>query len=605
MGKEADTVVKKAVKNHGGDATCLLDIIRDVQDAMGCVSDEAVLQIARQLGISTTDVEGVVTFYHFFSKKPVGKYSVYLNNSAVAVMKGRAAVAKAFEQGARCKFGSVSSDGVIGLFDTSCIGMNDQEPAAIINGAVFTNLTPEKAKDLVEAMKAGKDVNKMVKDLGDGQNQSALVKSMVNNNIQKKGQVLFAPFEGGSALKKAVSMNPAGVIDEMKKSNLRGRGGAGFPAGMKWSFCRDAAGKKKYVICNADEGEPGTFKDRVILTELPHMLFEGMALAGYAIGSDEGILYLRAEYAYLKDYLENVLAGLRKKKMLGKDAGGKKGFSFDISIKLGAGAYVCGEESALIESAEGKRGAPRNRPPFPAQYGYMGKPTIVNNVETYCTAARIIIEGGEWYSKMGTAQSKGTKLLSVSGDCKRPGIYEVEFGTTIQTLLEECDGRPAVAVQVGGPSGNCVGKKDFGRRICFDDLATGGSIIVIGSNTDLLEVVHNFMDFFVEESCGWCVPCRAGNVILRNKLEKIMHGNGTMADLKELEDWCLIVKSMSRCGLGQTSPNPIYTTLKNFRELYEAKVKKDVEYSTEFDLAAAVEDSCKYAGRKPQLGEHS
>ena len=399
-------------------------------------------------------------------------------------------------------------------------------------------------------------------------------------------------------------MSPEDVIEQVKISNLRGRGGAGFPAGMKWGFTRDAAGDKKYIVCNADEGEPGTFKDRVILTEIPQMLFEGMAIAGYAIGADEGVLYLRAEYAYLKKYLEKVLDDLRKNNILGKKIAGKKDFNFDIKIKLGAGAYVCGEESALIESAEGKRGAPRNRPPFPAQYGYMGKPTSVNNVETFCSAARIVLEGGEWYAKMGTAQSKGTKLLSVSGDCKKPGIYEVEFGMTVQTLLEEVDGRTAVAVQVGGPSGTCIGKKDFGRRICFDDLATGGSVIIIGPNTDLLGVVHNFMEFFVEESCGWCVPCRAGNVILLNKLEKIMKGHGTETDLKELEDWCLIVKGMSRCGLGQTSPNPIYTTIQNFREIYEAKLLKDTDYATEFDLAAAVKDSCEYAGRKPNIGEH-
>ncbi|PKL40702.1 MAG: hypothetical protein CVV44_03605 [Spirochaetae bacterium HGW-Spirochaetae-1] len=596
-------VVKQAVKRYG-DASKLLDIIRDVQTEMGCVSDEAIKAIAGELKLSRVDVDGVVTFYHFFSKDPVGKYAVYLNNSAVAGMKGRAAIARAFEKETGVKFGKTTADGLIGLFDTSCIGMNDQEPAAIINGVVFTNLTEAKVKDIVAGMKAGKDAGTLVKEQGDGQNQSALIKSMVNNNIMKKGQVLLAPFESGAAVKKAASMSQTGVIEEMKKSNLRGRGGAGFPTGMKWEFTGKSAGDKKYVVCNADEGEPGTFKDRVILTEIPKMLFEGMAIAGYAIGADEGVLYLRAEYMYLKKYLETILEDLRKSNVIGKNIGGKSGFNFDIKIQLGAGAYVCGEESALIESAEGKRGQPRNRPPFPAQYGYMGKPTTVNNVESFCAAARIVLEGGDWYAKMGTAQSKGTKLLSVSGDCEKPGVYEVEFGMTVQTLLEETGGRNAVAVQVGGPSGTCIGKKDFGRRICFDDLATGGSIIIIGPQTDLLGVVHNFMDFFVEESCGWCVPCRAGNAILKSKLEKILHGHGTETDLNELEEWCKIVKSMSRCGLGQTSPNPILTTIQNFRHLYEAKLQKGVDYATEFDLAAAVKDSCEAAGRKPNLEGH-
>lgn len=601
MGKTTVSV-KQVLKKHKNDASLLLDIIRDVQAESGCVSDEAIEEIATNLDISSVDVRGVITFYHFFSSRPAAKYSVYLNNSPVAIMKGRTAVASAFEKELKCSFGEISSGG-IGLFDTSCIGMSDQEPAAIINGVVFTCLTPAAVKGIVSDMKAGKDAKNMVRDYGDGQNQNKLIRSMVNNNIMKKGPVIFAPFESGSAVKKASSIKPADVISEIKTSNLRGRGGAGFPAGMKWEFCRNAAGKKRYVLCNADEGEPGTFKDRVILTEIPEMLFEGMAVAGYAIGASEGILYLRAEYVYLLDYLEDVLKDMRKKKLLGKNIAGKAGFNFDISIKLGAGAYICGEESALIESAEGKRGDPRNRPPFPAEYGYMGAPTIVNNVETFCAAARVMTEGGSWFAKMGTSQSRGTKLLSVSGDCKNPGVYEVEFGITVQTLLEMVEGRAAAAVLIGGPSGRFIGKSDFLKRICYDDLPTGGSIIVIGPDRDLLEIVHNFMEFFVEESCGWCVPCRAGNVILLKKLEKIIHGKGTAKDLDELAECGKIVKSMSRCGLGQTSPNPILTTLNNFRELYEARLQK-ADFVSEFNLAAAVQASCKAAGRKPNLEGH-
>ncbi len=603
MGTNTADVVKKKVASFKGDKTRLLDILRDVQSELGCVSDEAVEQIAKNLGISRVDVDGVVTYYHFFSKEPLGKYAVYLNNSVTANMNGRAAVAKAFEREVGCSFGQRSADGMIGLYDTSCIGMNDQEPAAIINGVVFTNLKPETAAVLVAAMKAGKPVDEMVGGFGDGANQSELIKSMVNNNIRRRGPVLFAPFESGSAVKAAASQKPEDVIEEVKIANLRGRGGAGFPTGMKWEYCRQAEGAKHYVVCNADEGEPGTFKDRVILTELPHLLFEGMAVAGYAIGADEGIVYLRAEYMYLKKHLEDVIDKLRKKNILGNNIAGRKGFDFNIRIQMGAGAYVCGEESALIESAEGKRGEPRNRPPFPVQSGLMGQPTTVNNVETFCAAARIMVEGGKWYKGMGTAQSSGTKLLSVSGDCRKPGIYEIEFGTTVQTLLEMVEGRTAKAVQVGGPSGTCISKKDFGRRICFDDLSTGGSIIVIGPQRDLLEIVHNFMEFFVEESCGWCVPCRAGNQLLLHKLEKVMSGKASETDLKEIESWCTIIKSMSRCGLGQTSPNPILTTLRNFREIYEAKIQKDADYVTEFDLTAAVQDSCKAAGRTPNIHE--
>lgn len=597
-------VVKSIINSHNNDARNLLDVIRDVQTETGQVSKEAIVQIANLLNISTVDIEGVITFYHFFSKEPVGKYSVYLNDSVTAVMMGQVEVARAFEKEVGCKFGQLNEDRNIGLYYTSCIGMNDQEPAAIINGTVFTSLTPEKVKNIVAGMKAGKNVKEMAEVDGDGQNQSDLIRAMVKNNIRKEGPVLFAPFEAGAALKKAASISPEQVIEEIKISNLRGRGGAGFPTGMKWEFTRNNSGEKHYIVCNADEGEPGTFKDRVILTEIPRLLFEGMALGGYATGSEEGILYLRAEYFYLKKYLENILQDMRDKNLLGKNIAGKNGFNFDVEIKMGAGAYICGEESALIESAEGKRGEPRNRPPFPAQNGYLGYPTSVNNVESFCAAARIMVEGGDWYTRMGTAQSKGTKLLSISGDCKKPGIYEVEFGMTVQTLLEECDARDAVAVQVGGPSGCCIGKKDFSRRICYDDLATGGSVIIIGPGRDLLSIVNNFMDFFIEESCGWCVPCRAGNVILKHKLEKIMKGAASEADLAEIEEWGKIIKNSSRCGLGQTSPNPILTTIQNFRDLYESKLQKDADYVSDFDLAAAVKDSCEAAGRKPNLEGH-
>ena len=346
-------VVKKSANNYQKDPTKMLDVIRDVQAELGQVTNDAVAEIAKEMNVSSIDVEGVVTFYHFFSKSPVGKYAVYLNNSAVAVMKGCYDIAKVFEKEAGCKFGEVSSDGKIGLHYTSDIGMNDQEPSAIINDVIFTSLTADKVKAIVADMKAGKNIQDTVKAFGDGNNQNDLIKAMVNNNIQKKGAVLLAPFEPGTALKKAVSMTPEAVIEEMKISNLRGRGGAGFPTGMKWDYTRQSAGDKKYIVCNGDEGEPGTFKDRILFTERAEMLFEGMAIGGYAIGADEGLLYLRGEYMYLKKYLENVLETMRKAGTLGKNAGGKNGFNFDIKIQMGAGAYVCGEESALIESAEG------------------------------------------------------------------------------------------------------------------------------------------------------------------------------------------------------------------------------------------------------------
>ncbi|MBP1660424.1 MAG: nuoF, partial [Candidatus Aminicenantes bacterium] len=457
MTHEKDIVLK-----HPKDPAALLDVIRDVQARAGHVSDEAVGRIAAHLKLSEAEVRGAVSFYHFFSLAPRGATTVYLNDSITSRMAGRADVARAFEEEAGCRFGEVSADGRIGLFPTSCIGMNDQEPSAIVDGVVFTALTPDKARAVVRGLRAGTAARDLVAEYGDGANQSGLVRAMVSNNIRKRGPVLFGAHEPGAAVRKAVAMTPGKVIDEIKKAGLLGRGGAGFPTGLKWEFCRREAEAERYVVCNADEGEPGTFKDRVILTELPRLLFEGMTVAGYAIGAKTGVLYLRSEYAYLRAHLESVLAAMRQEGLLGRGIAGSKDFDYDIVIKSGAGAYVCGEESALLESAEGKRGEPRDRPPFPVQTGYRDRPTTVNNVETLATAARILVEGAAWFKAMGTTQSAGTKLLSVSGDCSRPGVYEVEYGLTLAELLEMAGGAGAKAVQVGGPSGNCVAPAGFG-----------------------------------------------------------------------------------------------------------------------------------------------
>ncbi|MDZ7741205.1 MAG: NAD(P)H-dependent oxidoreductase subunit E [Bacteroidota bacterium] len=594
--------IKSIVGKFNNDPMRLMDILLDVQSEMGHVPEAAVELIAKKLNISKVDVDQTKSFYHFFTDKPKGKYTVYLNNSATANMMGRAEVATAFEKAAGCKFESTSDDGLIGLYSTACIGMNDQEPAAIINGKVFTKLDAYKVRALVADMKAEKPVEDMIKDQGDGKNSSALINSMVNNNIRKKGPVLFAEYEEGTALRKIVNLEPQDVINEVKNSYLRGRGGAGFPAGLKWDFCRRSESTERYVLCNADEGEPGTFKERVILTEMPGRCFEGMAVAGYAIGAKEGILYLRYEYKYLQDYLEKVLQDMRDKNLLGKNIAGKDGFDFDIRIQFGAGAYVCGEESALIESAEGKRGEPRNRPPFPVQKGYKNKPSVVNNVETLCSVVKIMEKGAEWFTMMGSRESAGTKLLSISGDCKYPGVYEFEWGIRIRDILEIVGAEDVQAIQVGGPSGTCIGPKDFKRTIAYEDLPTGGSMIIIGKERKLIrDVVKNFTEFFIEESCGSCAVCRSLTVLLNKKLDKIISGKGTASDIADLEKWTKFGKMANRCGLGQTAANPIATSLENFREKYEDMIQKDMDYDSGFDLAAAVVDSCDYVGRKPNL----
>ena len=293
---------------------------------------------------------------------------------------------------------------------------------------------------------------------------------------------------------------------------------------------------------------------------------------------------------------------MREKNFLGNNILGHQGFAFDIRIQLGAGAYVCGEESALIESMEGKRGEPRNRPPFPVQAGYHNKPTVVNNVETLSTVVKIILHGADWFKAIGTGESAGTKLLSISGDCQHPGVYEVEFGMTIQEMLDMAGATSVQAVQVGGPSGTCINKNKFHQTISFEELPTGGAMVVIGNNRDLLrDVVMNYMDFFIDESCSSCAPCRSLTVILRNKLEKLLNGYGTKNDIDELYTWGKYMKQANRCGLGQTAANPILTTIENFRPLYEALIRSDQEYVSEFNMDKAVAESCNYVGRVPNI----
>jgi [NiFe] hydrogenase diaphorase moiety large subunit len=587
MSSEDTALIAKVVEDCGKDPHRLMDIVRGVHEQIGYLPEEAVDGIAEALGVHRVQVADMASFYTFFEREPRGKCTIRLSNCVVDRMHGMEEVARAFEKELGISFGGTTADGMIALEYTSCTGMCDQGPAALINGIVVTGLKPADVPAVVAAIK---------KEVGRVSKSELFPNAEVQLNLRQAGAVVTAPFENGSAIRKALNMSPEEVIEEVNRSKLRGRGGAGFPTGMKWSFCRKAKGTH-YIICNADEGEPGTFKDRLILTEQADLLVEGMTIAGYALGATEGLLYLRAEYRYLWPHLEQVLARRRRNGLLGQSICGRERFNFDIRIQLGAGAYVCGEESSLIESLEGKRGAPRDRPPYPVQKGYMDQPTAVNNVETLCCAAKVLEKGGQWFTGFGTAESTGTKLLSVSGDCKHPGIYEVEYGITVAQLMSLVGAEDAQAVQVGGPSGQCLAPKDYGRKISFEDIPTGGSIIVFGPKRDLLEQVLSFSEFFVEESCGWCVPCRVGTTLLKMKLEKILEGKGTATDLEELKKLGNTVKTMSRCGLGQTAANPILTTLQNFPALYKQRITER-DFIPYFDVESAFSEYCEVTGRK-------
>ena len=390
---------------------------------------------------------------------------------------------------------------------------------------------------------------------------------------------------GYEALGKVLTeMTPDDVIQTLLDSGLRGRGGGGFPTGLKWKLAKQNDADQKYVCCNADEGDPGAFMDRSILEGDPHAVLEAMAIAGYAIGASQGYIYVRAEYPIAVERLKIAIQQARDMELLGKDIFGT-GFNFDIDLRLGAGAFVCGEETALMTSIEGNRGEPRPRPPFPAQKGLFGKPTILNNVETYANIPQIILNGPEWFASMGTERSKGTKVFALGGKIHNTGLVEIPMGTTLREVIEEIGGgipggKKFKAAQTGGPSGGCIPAEHFDIPIDYDNLISIGSMmgsggLIVMDETDcMVDIAKFFLEFTVEESCGKCTPCRVGTKRMLEILTKITKGQATMEDLDKLEELCYYVKENSACGLGQTAPNPVLSTLRYFRDEYEAHIKE-------------------------------
>jgi NADH:ubiquinone oxidoreductase subunit F (NADH-binding)/(2Fe-2S) ferredoxin/NAD-dependent dihydropyrimidine dehydrogenase PreA subunit len=393
--------------------------------------------------------------------------------------------------------------------------------------------------------------------------------------------------DGYAAIAKILeNMSPQEAIDELKKSGLRGRGGGGFPTGLKWEFASKNKADQKYVVCNADEGDPGAFMDRSILEGDPHSVIEAMAICGYCTGATKGLVYIRAEYPLAIQRLKTALNQAREYGLLGSDIMGT-GFEFDIELKYGAGAFVCGEETALIHSMEGERGEPTVKPPFPAEKGYNGKPTNVNNVETFANVPVIFLKGSDWFNKIGTEKSKGTKVFALAGKINNVGLIEVPMGITLREVIFEIgggikNGKKFKAVQTGGPSGGCLTEKHLDTPIDFDTLIAAGSMmgsggmIVMDEDDCMVSVAKFYLEFTVEESCGKCAPCRVGNKRLHEILEKICNGKGTEDDIEHLENLSKVIKDTSLCGLGQTSPNPVLSTLENFRDEYLAHVRERI-----------------------------
>lgn len=480
---------------------------------------------------------------------------------------------------------------------TGCFGLCAKGPIVIIRpeDTFYAMVSPEDCEEIINThIIEGKKVERLLcKDI-DG----TLVDRLDELNFYKKQQRIalkncgiinpecideYIAFDGYKALEKVLtSMSQDDVINEVLESGLRGRGGAGFPTGKKWMFTKMAEGDQKYVVCNADEGDPGAFMDRSILEGDPHCIIEAMMIAGYAIGADKGYIYVRAEYPIAVQRFQKAIDQAREYGILGKNIWGTN-FSFDLEIRLGAGAFVCGEETALLESIEGRRGQPRLKPPFPANAGLWQKPTLINNVETYANITKIILNGAKWYSSIGTATSKGTKVFALGGNVVNVGLVEVPMGTTLREIVFDIgggipNGHGFKAAQTGGPSGGCIPAEHLDTPIDYESLGAIGSmmgsggLIVMDDTKCMVNLAKFYLGFTVDESCGKCTPCRIGTKRMHEILEKITEGNGTIEDLENLETLAVNIKKASVCGLGQTAPNPVLSTLKYFKDEYRAHI---------------------------------
>ncbi len=588
----AQDTLELVLTRHGRQAHALLQILRELQSALGWLSRETLSQVAAALGLTLAQVQGVAEFYRFLHTRPVGSYRILFSDNVTDRMLGSEALLAELCERLGVTPGRMRDDALVSVDRTSCTGLCDQGPALLINHhQVVTRLDSARVAELADLILARVPAA-----------QWPAHWFAVQDNIHRAEVLLGEPLAPGLALAAALERGAEATLGEMRTSGLRGRGGAGFATALKWGLCRQAQGAQRFVVCNADEGEPGTFKDRVLLSRFADAVFEGMTVAAHVIGARRGFLYLRGEYRYLLEALEAVLQRRRAAHLLGSAILGRSGFDFDIDIHIGAGAYVCGEESALIESLEGKRGTPRIRPPFPVQQGYLGFPTVVNNVETFCAASQIALRGGAWWSEIGTAQSSGTKIHSVSGDCQRAGLYEYPFGTTVERILQDCGALDAQAVQLGGPSGVCLSRSDFGRRIAFEDLPTAGAFMVFNASRDMFEVARAFSHFFAHESCGFCTPCRVGTELLARRMDKLAAGRGSGADIEVLFELDRLLHSASHCGLGASAANPLRDTIARFRPAYEQRLKW-LHFEPAFDLDAELSIARRMT-RRDDAGAH-
>lgn len=564
----------------------LLQMLVALQAQLGWLPPAALHTLASGLALPLAEVRGVAGFYRFLHLAPVGRLRLLFSDHITDRHQGAPALMARLCQRLGVAPGQVRADGALSIDRCSCIGLADQGPSLLVNHAqVITRLDAARIDALAEAIAAGLPPAAWPAEW-----------QRVDEPVHRADVLLGAADAPGAALAAALAQPGSALIDALDSARLLGRGGAGYPVAAKWRACAGQPVRERVVVCNADEGEPGTFKDRTLLRLQPDAVIEGMTLAAWALGARHGLLYLRGEYRWLLPGLQQVLARRRAAGLLGTGIAGQPGFDFDIDIHLGAGAYVCGEESALLESLEGKRGVPRIRPPYPSSQGWRGLPTVVNNVETFCCVAQIALRGSDWWAGIGTPHSTGTRIHSVSGDCARPGLYEYPLGTPVARILADCGAPDAQAVQVGGPSGHCVPAHDFGRRIAQEDLPSAGAFTVFGPGRDLFEVARHAAQFFAHESCGFCTPCRVGTTLIERRLDKIAAGSGSHHDLDALAALDSLLCNTTHCGLGASAGRMLRDTLRHHRPR-DARPLQALPFVPGFDLDAELSQARALTGR--------
>ncbi len=580
---QLETKFNELVGRYPVKRSALIPMMVYAQDQFGFLSDEILQEIATRLGLKTIEVEETLAYYSMLRRKPAGKYHIQVCTNISCMLRGGNELYKHVQKRLGIGHKEVSASGTFSLEEVECIGACSGAPAMQVNYDFHEELDADKVDAILEQLEAGK-VPKPVPVISgalhprDAAEVPVITKRFGIPNAKKIDTYLQN--DGYKALQKALKeMTPAAVIDEVKKSNLRGRGGAGFPTGMKWSFVPKDSPKPKYVLCNADESEPGTSKDRPLMELDPHQLIEGTVIAGRAIGSNQGYIYIRGEYRYLLDLMDIALAEAYAKGFLGKNILGT-GFDFELCTHTGAGAYECGEKSALMESLEGKRGYPRIKPPFPAVVGLYGCPTVINNAETLSTVPAIINGGGDWYAGLGTPKNGGTRLYSISGHVNKPGIYELPLGFPLRRMIYEVaggmrNGKKLKAVIPGGSSCPLLSADEIDVAMDYDSVAKIGSMlgsggtVVMDEDTCMVDVARRIMHFYAHESCGWCIPCREGTAWLKKLLERFHEGGGREEDIPLIDDLSKNMLGRTFCALGDAAALPTISIVQKWRSEFE------------------------------------